>query len=744
MNAAFIQSDQKRSKAVRLRNLGTTTLQIAWLIVAVLIIASHVIGIPLRLSDLQTRHVPVAGRTLQDLQLTNERADALEARGISLQTYSFVVVGSALFVSLTWLLIGLLIVYWKPRDWRVILVSLTLLCFATSEAEIVNVLIWYVPQLEWPYRFIQATGEALSVIIFYLLPDFRFVPKRTKYLTAIYACIITLWWLIPTLPLNIIHATYGDAYQPWTTIHVLAWHITGAMALIFRYRQNSNSADRLVIKTLTICLVATLTIGTLRYLLQWIATTIPDPFEQSVWFVVTRQFYWASLLLVPFGFFVAIRKHRLWGIDSYINHALVYLLLSGTLSMLFGLVIGLTNLALQSNLASIASPLTLIALTCIFVVIAQPLRDIIQKLVNQYMYGRRDEPYAVISALGQVLAGTLESSSVMPSIVRIIGEELRFPYVAIAIHQADDYKTVAEFGQWPADKDDIRRQDMIEFLITYQAVVLAKLTLMSRSPKELLSRSERALLTHLSQQAGPAVKAFILTDELRRSRESLVIAREDERRHIRRQLHDGLIPSLASHVLKLDSTRELVYSSPDKAQEALAGLKQQTRALMSGVRELSYELRPPSLDELGLVAALQAGTAHLLATADKIEATPSSLCASPSISVNVTSSLPDLSAAVEAAAYRISMEAVTNVIRHAQACHCMVSLDVQLMKTLGRCLCLTVEDDGVGCLNPTTPGVGLSAMRERAVELGGEFQIEFNVKTGTRVRAWLPMGVVSK
>jgi signal transduction histidine kinase len=723
----------------RIKKLCFASLRLAWIVIAVIVGAFYAIGVPLRFQDLQMRHEQVAGRTLQDLQLTDARADALEARGISLQLYSVVVVGSALMMGMPWLLSALLIVYWKPRDWRVIVFSLALLCFGAAEAEIANVLIYYEPRLEYLYRAIQAIGTVLTVVVFYLLPDFRFVPPKTKVLAAIFTTIVVVWWFVPQAPLNIIHATYGDYYQPWTTVHILAWGISGAIAMLMRYRRSTDSAQRRLIGVLATCFISALSVGTVRYVLQWIATTLSDPFEQTVWFVVTRQFYWFSLIAVPIGFFVAIRRHRIWGIDTYVNRALVYVLLTGTLSLLFGLIVGATNLALQSSLGSLTSPMTIVALTGLFVVIAQPLRDVIQRAVNRYMYGRRDDPYAMVARLGHRLADTLDSSSAISSIVHTIGQELKLSYVAIAIHQTGRFTTVAEFDATLSEDDATGRGQLIEFPIIYQSSQIAKLSLATRSPDESLSARDRDLLQNLARQAGPAVHAYRLTGDLRRSRERLVIAREDERRYIRRQLHDGLMPALASQVLKLDELQETIPIDPSIAGDKIQALKQDTRNLMSGVRELAYELRPPSLDELGLVAALQSGASNLSALTDFSNARMDSECLFPTISFDVPEPLPPLSAAVEAAAYRIAMEALTNVVRHAQACQCVVRLLVMHEGRVGRELHVCVEDDGVGYHPGWRSGVGTLAMRERAEELDGALTIESTSTGGARVEARLPI-----
>jgi signal transduction histidine kinase len=213
--------------------------------------------------------------------------------------------------------------------------------------------------------------------------------------------------------------------------------------------------------------------------------------------------------------------------------------------------------------------------------------------------------------------------------------------------------------------------------------------------------------------------------ELQGARERLVSAREEERRRVRRDLHDGLGPSLAALVMQLDLVGDLVDDDPGAAREAIAGLKAQTREAIADIRRLVYELRPPSLDQLGLVGALRDHASRLTGGGT----------AGPGVAVElrVPGELPPLPAAVEVAAYRIAQEAMTNVVRHAAARACTVEL------SLNGGLELVVRDDGCGIAAAPGAGVGLASMRERAAELGGSCSIGPADGGGTCVRACLPL-----
>jgi signal transduction histidine kinase len=259
---------------------------------------------------------------------------------------------------------------------------------------------------------------------------------------------------------------------------------------------------------------------------------------------------------------------------------------------------------------------------------------------------------------------------------------------------------------------------------------LGQLVLGLRAPGEPLGAADRRLLDDLAIQAGAAAHSARLTADLVRmaadlqiSRERLVTAREEERRRLRRDLHDGVGPTLASLAQRIDTARRMIPRDPDAAMESLAELRGQVKTTIADIRRLVYALRPPVLDELGLLSAIreyaaqhnQAGGAH--------------------ITVEAPADMPPLPAAVEVAAYRIALEAITNMARHASARSCTVRLTIEERGAL----CLEVADDGTGLPADTRAGVGITAMRERAAELGGEFRIEAPAAGGTRVWARLPL-----
>jgi signal transduction histidine kinase len=283
--------------------------------------------------------------------------------------------------------------------------------------------------------------------------------------------------------------------------------------------------------------------------------------------------------------------------------------------------------------------------------------------------------------------------------------------------------------------------------LIHQSETVGELILAPRARGESFSPADRRLVEDLARQAGVAVRAVRLTADLRRltgelqrSREQLVTSREEERRRLRRDLHDGLGPTLAALMLKVGSARALFNRDPAAADALLVRLESDIEAVIAEIRRLVYNLRPPTLDDLGLVGALRDLATRYCAGRGDEAAAATSLAASPPqalrISLAAPDPLPPLPAAVEVAAYRIAQEGLTNVARHAHAGTCSIRLG---LTAPADALELEIVDDGVGLPAERQSGVGLLSMHERARELGGMCLVEVRPGGGTRVLARLPL-----
>ncbi|MDP9479310.1 MAG: histidine kinase, partial [Actinomycetota bacterium] len=306
-----------------------------------------------------------------------------------------------------------------------------------------------------------------------------------------------------------------------------------------------------------------------------------------------------GFLTVPIAIGVAILKHRLYDIDLVINRTLVYGSLTAAVVGMYVLVVGYLGAMFRTGGGNLL--ISLVA-TGLVAVLFAPLRDRLQRGVNRLMYGERDDPYAVISRLGERLEAILAPEAALSTIVETVAGALKLPYAAITLKQNGGFTKAAEHGTPP--------EEPVVLPLSYGAEVLGQLVLARRSPGEPFSPADNRLLGDLARQAGVAVHALRLTAELQRSREQLITAREEERRRHRRDLHDGLGPRLAAHTLKAGSARSLYPRDPAAADALLSELETDTEAALSEVRRLVYDLRPPALDELGLVGAIREAAAR--------------------------------------------------------------------------------------------------------------------------------------
>ena len=497
---------------------------------------------------------------------------------------------------------------------------------------------------------------------------------------------------------------------------LLITQIAALFSVILRLRRASGD-QRQQLKWFLFAVVPLTVFGTVDGLDVMVANFTADFMYHTVYLLysmglVVTNFYLTvlALLLLPVCTYVAILRYNLYDIDVVINRTLVYGTLTACVVTIYVLaVVALGTLfQAQGNLAVSLSATGLVA------VVFQPLRGRLQRGVNRLMYGERDDPHAVISRLGKRLEAAIEPEAVLPTVVETIAQALKLPYVAILLEEGRQFRTAAAHGS-PTGEPEV-------LPLVYQREEIGRLVLSPRSPGEQFSAADHNLLEDLSRQAEVAVHAVRLTDDLQRSRERLVATREEERRRLRRDLHDGLGAQLAGLNVQAGTLRRVITQDPAAAAELVAELREELRGAIADIRRLVYDLRPPALDDLGLVEAMRQ-------LAERYDSKDGPL----RVVVEAPEDLPNLPAAVEVAVYRIAQEALTNVARHSQARTCVVRLAVNDNVTL------EISDDGVGMPSGRSAGVGLSSMHERAEELGGACTVEALADGGTRVLARLPL-----
>ena len=415
---------------------------------------------------------------------------------------------------------------------------------------------------------------------------------------------------------------------------------------------------------------------------------------------------------VTLGF--GVLRFRLWDVDRVINRTVVYGLLTMVVVTVY--VLGVVGIG---RLVPTASDQGLALGTTVVVALAfDPLRRRVQAGVHRWLFGQRDDPYVLLSHLGGLMADAGTPVELLQSVVETVAESLRLPWVAIELDQHEGAAVRFVHG------DDEPSVPPAALPLVHRDELVGHLLVAPRSSHEPLGAADRRILADVAHRAGAVAATARLTEDLQRARTELVTAREAERRRIRRDLHDGLGPTLAAHTLALDAAADRVLEDPATARDLVAGLERETGQLVGEIRHLVDELRPPTLDELGLTGALVAQVASLDATGE--------------VAVRIRSApdpLPDLPAAVEVAAWRIAREALTNVLRHARAARCTITLAAG-----AETLEVRIVDDGVGLPVVLRAGVGLASMRERAEELGGTFHAADGAHGGTEVVAVLPIG----
>lgn len=552
-----------------------------------------------------------------------------------------------------------------------------------------------------------------TIFVFLLFPDGRLLSPRWR---------IIFWSAVLGLAMTIMVAalhpgpldSWGIGPNPYgvpALVNILAIMNSlgglllmigfgGAIVAFFLRFRRSRGIEREQMKWLVYVLALMLVgivIGSI------IAYSLPDSALANELLIVMTSL---AVLAIAVAASIAILRYRLYDIDLVINRTLVYGGLTAGIVLLYILVVGGLSLLFQTqgNLA-----IGLVA-TGTVALLFHPLQVRLQRAVNRFMYGERDEPFEVMANLGRRLENTFEPEMVYPTIVETVAQTLKLPYVAIAIRQEDQFRIVESFGQ--------NGHKTQAYPLTHHGEVLGQLQVAPRGSGEHFSEADERLLRTIARQAGTAVHAVQLTADLQRSRQQLVTAREEERRRLRRDLHDGLGPVLASVVWQSDSARDQVLANPEETIRLLDSSIEQAQTALADIRRLVYGLRPPALDELGLVGALRQEAQNHRQVA---------------ITVESPEPLPQLPAAVEVAAYRIVSEAINNAAGHGQAKHCSVDLQVE------DGLSLTVNDDGIGLPEQLTPGIGLVSMRERAAELGGTCTIGSRPEGGAVVEAYLPL-----
>jgi two-component system, NarL family, sensor kinase len=421
------------------------------------------------------------------------------------------------------------------------------------------------------------------------------------------------------------------------------------------------------------------------------------------------------VVLLPLATGVAILRYRLYDLDYLISRTAVYGLLTASGIAVYVAVVKLAEWLLHER-AGLGGSLVA---TAVIAVGFAPARDRLQRWVDRRLYGDRHDPVRAVARLGERLRdapGGAPDGDALTGILQAVCEALRLPSASLRVAGV----TVASFG------DPSKASESIS--LDHEGQHIGAMAVGLRAGEPALGVADRQVLEVLAAPVAVALHAVLLSRELQRSRERLVAAREEERRRLRRDLHDGLGPILTAVTLKADAARSALHAAPDRADALLAELRGDANQAIGDLRRVVEDLRPAALDELGLLGSLSQQVDRF---------TRQGL----SVILRAPPALPVLPAAVEVATYRIVTEALTNITRHAHAQH--ASIHASIVVAIDGALCLEVRDDGTASTangDRWRPGVGLMSMAERVAEVGGTLQAG-PTPTGGRVKATLPLAL---
>ena len=387
-----------------------------------------------------------------------------------------------------------------------------------------------------------------------------------------------------------------------------------------------------------------------------------------------------------------VRGLIVWGVVTFVT-VIVYL------SVFAGIVSGLD--AAGAN----PSPGTLGLIGGVLALAVHPTLVLLRGVVDQLLFGDRPDPLQAATHV----ADQIGDDPVLA--LRAIREALVLPYASVR----GDGQTLATSGT------EVTHTRTLPLQLGGDAV--GEIVVGLRAGDLTLAAADANVLRIVAPLLAQTLRSQALARDLQASRNAAITAIEEERRRLRRDLHDGLGPTLSGVAFATDAARNQLVGDPAAADVLLEKLRADTSEAIAEVRRLVEGLRPPALDELGLLGAVRQHAATLHADGG----TPLQ------ITISAPEPLPELSAAAEVTAYRIVVEALTNVARHAAATTAAVELSIA-----GDDLRLSVQDDGRG---PRTwqPGVGMSSMRERAEQVGGTLSARSRADGG-RVEARIPLG----
>lgn len=413
-------------------------------------------------------------------------------------------------------------------------------------------------------------------------------------------------------------------------------------------------------------------------------------------------------LLVPAAIAVGVVRHRLLDLQVIVRRTLLFAALTAVVVLVFAATTALLNDVVGHGPLPVALAAGLVAVGL------TPVRDRLQRGVDRLVFGDRRDPVRAVAMLGRNVALADDDERLVPRVLQTVSAAVRSPQVVLL----DLTGSVLAQAGTEADGEPLRLP------LQVGGRDVGRLLVSPRTARDGWSAADRALLDVLADQVAVVAHAARLNAELAASRDRVLAATADERRRLHQELHDGLGPALSGIALGLEAAEVALDRDPARAAVLLVRLREETQTAGREVRRLVQGLRPAALDGQGLAEALAAFVDGLTST----------VTGRLAVTLDLTGPLPPLGPDVDAAAYRIVSEAVTNVVRHSRASTCRVAVTADAGTLL-----LVVDDDGTGLPTQPRDGVGLVSMRRRAADLGGTWTAGPRPGGGTRVQVSLPL-----
>ena len=410
--------------------------------------------------------------------------------------------------------------------------------------------------------------------------------------------------------------------------------------------------------------------------------------------------------LLPMAIAIAITRDRLFDLDLAVRRAIVGVASVATLIACYVGAFAAFSVAVPTRLvAGAVLPVALFA-AAIF-----PLALVVIRWVRRITWGRKIDMVHVVTGLGQRMRDRLDAAEVPRAVCEEVVEAMRLRMARLELCTPDGVRSLAQVGDG---------QPVVTFELWHRGDRVGSLVVSPPNGRAHLEETVSQALASLADQVAPVVAALGLDEQLLRSREQLVTAREEERSRLSRELHDNVGPTLAGIRLQLEAARGALpadFAGAELMDRAVHGIQ----GALATLRRVVHDLRPPELDTLGLPGALRELAVFLSGPTLRVD-------------TSLPGDVSALSKPVEVAAYRIVAEALTNVVRHAQATRAEITLELAAGQ-----LVVEVSDDGIGVQpDPANHGMGMRFMAQRAEEIAGKFSYE-STPTGTAVRAVLPV-----